>query len=201
MITGPKYKICRRLGSNIFEKCANPKFASREPLRRGRPKAKSEFGIQMIEKQKVRFTYGLRERQFANYVKEASEKMGVNPAERLYQNLETRLDNIVYRLGIAHTRAFARQMVSHGHITVNGRKVTIPSFAVRVGDVVAVRPESREKTLFRELVQKMEERGGTQTPEWLSVDPAKLSGTIAGLPVMDTASGFNITSVMEFYSR
>ena len=198
MITGPKYKICRRLGSNVFEKCANPKFAQKQPVRRGRPKNKSEFGLQLIEKQKVRFTYGLRERQFANYVKEASEKTGVNPAERLYQHLETRLDNVVYRLGFAVTRALARQMVSHGHITVNGRKVTIPSYAVRAGDEVAIRKESREKTLFHELAQKMTER---PSPQWITTDPTKLEGKVVGMPAMDPASGFNLTSVVEFYSR
>src|SRR5690606_40724543 len=124
MQTGPKYKICRRLGSHIYEKCQTQKFQLSEArkgkgMRGGRRRNVSEYGEQLLEKQRVRFTYGLKERQFASYVKKATGTAAV-PAEELYQSLERRLDNVIYRLGLAPSRAYARQLVSHGHITVNG---------------------------------------------------------------------------------
>ena len=124
MITGKKYKICRRLGDRVYNKCQTPAFSRSVAAKRAgpmkrRPKPKSEYGTQMLEKQKARFTYNVSEKQFSNYVEKSRETKGVNPAEFLYKSLESRLDNVVHRLGFAPSRAFARQMVSHGHITVN----------------------------------------------------------------------------------
>src|SRR3989344_5097372 len=125
----PKYKICRRLGVAVFGKCENPKFllrSAKSTVKKGagkrKPKQFSEFGLQLLEKQKARFLYGMRERQFANYVKKAANIRGTNPAHELYKMLEARLDNVVFRLGFAKTPALARQMGSHGHITVDGQK-------------------------------------------------------------------------------
>lgn len=159
----------------------------------------SEFGAQLREKQKVRHTYGLRERQFSNYVKEASSKRGSNPVDRLFANLESRLDNVVYRMGFARTRSIARQIVSHGHITVGGRRVTIPSYRVKPGDVISVREGSRGSALFQGLAERLTEQ---QTPVWANVDPSRLSGTVVSSPRFSEGEAiFNFASVIEFYSR
>jgi len=159
----------------------------------------SEFGSQLREKQKVRVTYGLRERQFANYVKEASSKKGVNPTERLYENLESRLDSVAYRMGFAVSRSIARQMVSHGHLTVNGKRVNIPSYRVSPGDVIAIREGSKGKVLFTNLAERLEKYNA---PMWLYVDVAKLTGTIQTMPKSSESDQvFNFSSVIEFYSR
>ncbi len=202
MISGPKYKICRRLGSAIFEKCQTQKFAVSEGRhankKRGKkPKALSAFGLQLIEKQKIRFSYGVSEKQFSNYVKAAMEKKGAGAAESLFDRLENRLDNVVYRLGIAHTRALARQIVSHGHITVNGVRTRVPSYAVRVDDVVAIREGSKARTLFSDTAKKLEKYS---YPSWLSFDVKTLSGVVTGRP-KNTEGNFDINTVLEFYSR
>src|SRR3989344_2177631 len=131
MRIGPKFKIARRLGSRVFSKTQTTKFSisgsERKTGKQGgrRPKALSEYGQQLIEKQKARYTYGLKEHQFANYVKNIKAKKGSTSVAELYRALESRLDNVVFRLGIAPTRSFARQMITHGHITLNGRRVNI----------------------------------------------------------------------------
>ena len=161
-----QYKICRRLGARVFSKCENPKFVLTPVFKRGstrRRKQVSEFGLQLLEKQKVRYSYGLRERQFVNYVKDAMSKKG-NPVEGLFRNLELRLDNVIYRLGLAKSRPFARQVVSHGHIIVNSRKITIPSYRVRKGDIVAIRKGSQNKKFFAELEESLKEH---VSPTWL----------------------------------
>ena len=205
MTTGPKYKICKRLGAAIFEKCQTNKYAialsRRKSARggRGRPKSLSDYGRQMLEKQKMRLMYGLRERQFANYIARASSKQGTATNEALYAAIESRLDNVVYRLGIAHTRALARQLVSHGHITVNGRKVTIPSYALSKGDCVGIREQSRGRTIFVGLQERLTEY---TSPAWLSRDLKVLSGTVVGSPVYATGELlFDIQEIIEFYSR
>ena len=139
MINKPKYKIARRLGHGIFEKTQTQKFALREGRRkesRERPRPKSDFGLQMLEKQKARYSYGIGERQFAKYVAEALAKKTTKTDELLFERLETRLDNVAYRLHLAPTRQAARQMVSHGHFKLNGRRVNIPSILVRPGDKI-----------------------------------------------------------------
>ena len=197
-----KYKMCRRLGSGVFEKCQNSKFVLSETRhsknsKRRRPKPLSGYALQFIEKQKVRFMYGISEKQFSNYVKEAVSHKGEPTKDYLFELLESRLDNVVYRLGLAHTRRLARQMVSHGHITVNGRKTTIPSQRVGVGDEIAVRAGSTKSPLFADMDKKMEEY---TLPNWLTFKVDTLSGTIQGKPKNNEAY-LDFNTVLEFYSR
>ncbi|MBI2108620.1 MAG: 30S ribosomal protein S4 [Parcubacteria group bacterium] len=196
-----QYKTARRLGARIFSKTQNPKFIlTKKTVARKHPSPITEFGIQLLEKQKMRLTYNLNERQFATYVKKATLKKGVNPAEHLYKNLELRLDNVVFRLGFAKTRPLARQMVSHGHIMVNGRRVNIPSFTVGGKDRIEIRPGSRESKLFMNISESLNTH---ITPAWLSLDPKKMEGNVIGIPKLEMISGdvFSIPAVIGFYSR
>ncbi|HAO64881.1 TPA: 30S ribosomal protein S4 [Candidatus Taylorbacteria bacterium] len=204
MIIGPKYKIARRLNAPVFEKTQTPKYAlsltRKGKADKGRPKAKTNYGRQLDEKQKARYTYGINDTQFSKYAKHILASAGVvNKADRLLETLENRLDNIVYRSGLAVTRRFARQMVSHGHITVNGRRVTVPSFQASIGDMVGVRVNSLKSKLFATL----DERHKTYTtPSWLSFDLEKRSAKVQGLPkVMAGDLLFDPKAVLEFYSR
>ena len=194
-----KYKICRRLNAPVFEKCQTQKFVMSEGKhgRGKRPKQLSEYGLQMLEKQKIRFTYGVSEKQFSNYVKKATAKKGVNSALALQEMLETRLDNVVYRMGLAHTRTLARQMVSHGHFTVNGKRMTIASHSVRPGDTITVRDGSRAKALFNDLEKRMQ---NYSRPNWLSFDPKTMSGKVVSAPKVDDAF-LDFPAVLEFYTR
>ena len=203
MIVGPKYKICKRLGASVFEKCQTQKFqlAETRAPRRSRPKrgGGSDFGAQLLEKQKARFTYGLSESQFARYVHEAMEKRGASSSASLVARLESRLDNVVYRAGLTKTRRAARQLVSHGHITINGRRMTIPSYCVSVGDVVAVRPESRESALFLGRAESVLE---VKTLPWMKMEEGGLSMTITAVPTVgETELPFNAAVIIQFYSR
>lgn len=201
MITHKKYKLCRRLGAGIYEKCQTQKFAQAEQPKKTKKSGgrRSDYGNQLIEKQKVRFMYGVREKQFSNYVQYATEhgKKGVSPATILFQKLEERLDNVVYRLGFAHTRALARQMVSHGHFTVNGKKFTIPSYSVKGGDVIAIREGSKTTTLFKDIALKLE---NVKRPDWFTWDNKQLTATVSGEPKNPEAI-LNFQAVIEFYSR
>src|SRR3990167_8707281 len=147
MISKPKFKICRRLGPGVYDKCQTSKFratsSKRGLLGARRPKAPSEYGAQLIEKQKIRFSYGISERQLSNYVKKASHIRGAGTAEKLYEGLESRLDNVIYRMGLAVSRRAARQMVSHGHFIVNDKRVTIPSYELKSGDIIKIREGSK----------------------------------------------------------
>ncbi|HVT74817.1 MAG TPA: 30S ribosomal protein S4 [Candidatus Paceibacterota bacterium] len=201
MINGPKYKIARRLGANIFEKTQTAKFALRAERKAGKGpyRPKGEFATAMLEKQKVRYTYGVMERQFKKYVKESVARKGVNTTQALYERLETRLDNVVYRLGWAPTRLAARQMVAHGQIMVNGNRTNVPSHTVGAGDVVSIRPASLKKPLFKDLDEKMKK---VATPSWLSYDNEKKSANVTALPKFNqTEVLFNLGQVIEFYSR
>lgn len=198
-----KQKICRRLGTAVFEQCAGEKAARQtgKQQRRGkRPRPLSEYGQQMLEKQRARFTYGLRERQFSNAVHEAARNPSTKPAEYLYRILESRLDNVVYRLGLATTRAAARQIVAHGHIMVNGRKMDIPSYRVSPGDEVRVKDVSRDKGMFLGVAERLEEY---TPPAWLKLDRTYMAGRVESAPTLDTYTDalFNLTAVLEFYSR
>lgn len=204
MKIGSKYKIAKRLGASVFEKTQTQKFAlasERSALnkKRGRGRGGTEYGKQLLEKQKVRFTYGLSERQFRNYVEEAMTATSMSPVEALHQSLEVRLDNVVYRLGLASTRRAARQIVSHGHITVNGIKTTIPSRRVYVGDRIGVREGSKGAGLFTTFAEKFAER---PLPSWLTFNPSSMEG---GLQVLPTAEGADpagdLVTVVSFYSR
>ena len=201
MKLGPKYKIAKRLGASVFEKTQGQKFAlsvERGAIKK-RGRAPSEFGKQLLEKQKVRISYGLTEKQFGNYVKKAMEAKGTSPAHALHEYLEMRLDNVIYRLGIAKTRRAARQMVSHGHITVNGKKTTIHSQRVYVGDVLSIREGSRESTMFVGLAERLME---TPVSSWLSWNTKEMKGGVAHLPTAETASpAGDLSMVLSFYSR
>lgn len=202
MITGPKYKIARRLGAPIFEKTQTQKYAlhlERKGKKRGFSKAKSEFGLQLNEKQKARFIYGLSERQFSNYVKEALSKKSPNTSETIFQFLETRLDNVIYRLGFSTTRGGARQIVSHGHIAVNGKRVNTPGRRMVIGDKIEITPRSQSKPLFADLDEKVK---NVTVPSWLKFDTVKKTAEIQGAPVLvKTENMFDLNTVIEFYSR
>ena len=195
-----KYKIARRLGPSIFEKTQGAKFALRQE-RRSKPayRPRTEFGLSVVEKQKVRYTYGTGERQFAKYVKESVAKKGVNSVEALFTRLETRLDNVIYRLGWAPTRQAARQLVAHGHITIDGKRVYIPSIQVTLGDKIAIRAASITKPVFKDLDEKLKK---VALPSWLSYDAEKKVASMQGMPKWNqTEHAFNLQQVIEFYSR
>ncbi|MEK7071524.1 MAG: 30S ribosomal protein S4 [Patescibacteria group bacterium] len=201
MLTKPKFKICRRLGPGVYDKCQTPKFSSASGKFGGpnmrRPKALSEYGTQLIEKQKIRFSYGITERQLSNYVKKASHIKGAGTAEKFYEELESRLDNVVYRMGLGVSRRACRQMVSHGHFIVNDHKVTIPSYTVMPGDVIKIREGSKAKKIFDNLAEKMKDY---IPPAWVSFDPGLLEGKVIAKPKKaDTFLDLNV--VLEFYSR
>jgi small subunit ribosomal protein S4 len=205
MKIGPKYKICKRLGSGVFDKCQTQKFtlADEKSKKKGgsrkRPRQMSEYGKQLIEKQKMRYTYGIAEKQLTRYVKEALAKKDVKPATGLLENLESRLDNIVYRLGLAKSRQMARQMVSHGHITVGGRKVTIPSYRMSKGLKIGIREGSRDSGLFSNTKEDLRDH---RNPSWVTFDEKSLEGEVKSKPTVDTTELlFDVSSVLEFYSR
>ncbi|MCG8347291.1 MAG: 30S ribosomal protein S4 [Chloroflexales bacterium] len=201
---GPVGKISRRLGIGITEK--GQRILNKRPYPPGQhgPSARrrqvSDYGQQLQEKQKVRYLYGVLERQFRRLFEQASRRSGVT-GEYLLSLLERRLDNVVYRLGFAITRAQARQLVNHGHITVNGRKTNIPSYSLRVGDVIAVRQESRRRTYFKNLVDGGE-LSRYRAPDWLRLNASDLSGQVIALPRREDAEkGINEQLIVEFYSR
>lgn len=202
MKTAKIYKICRRLGPGVFEKCQTTKFAMSEARhaknsKNKRPKPLSGYATQFIEKQKVRFMYGISERQFSNYIKEAVSHKNVSTNDYLFELLETRLDNVVYRLGLTHSRRLSRQMVSHGHIIVNGKKTTVASQRVKIGDIIAVREGSKKSVLFADMVNKMKEYN---CPNWLIFDAEKLEGKVQGKP-KNNEGYIDLNTVLEFYSR
>ena len=212
MIINTECKKCRRAGEKLFlkgDKCYTPKcILEKKPYPPGLPLSArkhrtmlSEYGIQLKEKQKLRNVYRLSEKQFASYVNNATTTQSkLKPIEKLYENLELRLDNVVFRLGFAGTsRGHARQMVSHGHFTVNGRRVDIPSYKVHEGDVIAVREGSINIVPFTELKKKLEKH---TPPAWLALDAKAARGTVQGVPRLDkNEMTFNLTSILEFYSR
>jgi small subunit ribosomal protein S4 len=208
--TGPVCKLCRREGEKLFLKgsrCLTPKCAierrsyppgqhGRESqFRRGRA---SDYLLQLREKQKLRRIYGVYERQFSNYFRNAEQRAGLTGSNLLIL-LESRLDNVVYRLGIAESRAQARQLVLHGHIMLNGRRTNIPSALVSPGDRVSVRPESTRLTYFKGLRQDLDDK---QVPRWLQLDAKNLSANVLQLPIRDDIDvSLNEQLVVEYYSR
>lgn len=201
MKIGPKFKIAKRLGAPIFSKTQSPKFVASQQ-RAGRVKKRmsqmSDYKRQLLEKQKMRLSYAITEKQLRRYVDEAVEKSH-QPAAILMQRLESRLDNVVYRLGLAKTRQMARQMVGHGHILVNGRKLSIPSHKVREHDVISVREGSKASAMFAGLLEATET---ATVPAWLTFDVKKLTGTVTSTPTFDSAeSQFDPAQVLEYYSR
>lgn len=201
MINKPRYKTARRLGVNIFDKTQGEKFITREARRKveKRSRPKSEFGLQLLEKQKAKVTYGVSERMFAKYVKSILEKAGANSPTALVSILESRLDNVIYRLGLATTRQSARQMVSHGHILVNGVKITIPSYAVSLGDKISIRVSSSKKGIFANLDERLKTHSW---PSWLSFDLVKKECKVQGAPKLSPVEvNFDSAAVLNFYSR
>lgn len=200
-------KTCRRLGESLCgrEKCAfkkRPYAPGKLDSERKHRSSVSEYGEQLRAKQKMRITYGLMEKQFSMYVKKAMARHetgegAATPALKLYRELESRLDNVVFRAGFANTRALARQLVSHGHIIVNGRKITIPSHQVKIGDTVAIREGSKSAKIFTGLKEKLE---GQSVNYMLTVDPAKFEAKIASAP-REVEPVFDTQKVLEYYSR
>ncbi len=184
--TGPVCRLCRREGTKLFLKgsrCYSGKCAlerrSYAPGQHGQGRKKvTEYGVQLREKQKARRFYGVLESQFRRYFAQAAREKGVT-GERLLQLLELRLDNVVFRAGLAQSRAQARQFVRHGHFTVNGKRVNIPSFLVKEGEVIAVAEKSRSMTVFSDLPETLNAR---RIVPWISLSPAELSATIVSLP-------------------
>jgi small subunit ribosomal protein S4 len=204
MKIGPKYKIAKRLGASVFEKTQTQKFAlaqerSSRSKKGGRGRGPTEYGKQLLEKQKVRMTYGISERQFANLIAESMATHGANPSEVLHRLLELRLDNVVYRLGLAKTRRAARQIVSHGHVTINGTKTTIPSRRMHIGEKIAVREGSKSRVLFENLDTRLEDR---KLSQWLTFDVKSMAGSLEALPsVGANETAGDLVSVISFYSR
>ena len=201
MIIGPRYKKARYLGAPVFRKTQTQKYAIRSQQkakttkRRGK---KSEYGLQLLEKQKARYSYGVSGGQFTKYVTMALQASGDN-SKNLLRILEGRLDNVVLRAGFAPGRSAARQMVSHGHITVNSKIVTVPSYQVRIGEIVTIREGSKKKGLFARLDEELK---GTTAPGWLSVNAETKVIKVEGEPTIDTTDLlFNVGSVLEFYTR
>ncbi len=203
MLTGPRYKRAKKLGAHIYDKTQTPKFAARQARKKDgdkkRGKPKSEFGLQLLEKQKARFTYGVSEKQFSKYVKNIINKKGANSPDSLVCALESRLDNTVYRLGLVASRQAARQMVSHGHITINGKRNNIPSYKVEVGDKIGVSQRSMKSKLFSDFENKVKEQ---KYPSWLKYDMAKKSYDVQGMPKLsNTEIMFDAGAIIQFYSR
>jgi small subunit ribosomal protein S4 len=205
MKTQPKYKVCRRLGDGVHAKCQTPKYQLAKSRRNGgkkifRRRPRTEFGTQLIEKQKVRFSYNISEKQLSKYVKNASKGSGDQPGRLLYSYLERRVDNIIYRVGLATSRQQARQIVTHGHILVNGRKLDVPSYQVSKGDEITLKAKSLTGVLFNDAKARVK---ATQEPEWLSVDEKNMKVVVKDLPVLDPANepDMDYSTVIEFYNR
>jgi len=203
--TGPRCKLSRREGTDLFLKSSRRALDSKckldsRPGQHGRTSGArtSDYGKQLREKQKVKRTYGVLERQFRRYFAEAERRKG-NTGETLLQLLECRLDNVVYRMGFGSTRAEARQLISHKSILVNGRVLNIPSAQVRSGDVVAVREKSRTQARIQDSLNLADQTG---FPDWVSVDKVKMEGTFRQVPDRSEISAdINESLVVELYSR
>ena len=198
--TGPRVRISRRFGIPIF---GPTKYLERRNYGPGvhGPKSRrktTEYGEGLIEKQKLRYYYGLMEKQFRGVYEKALRRRGVT-GEQMLQILETRLDNVVFHLGFANTRAAARQMVGHGHVTVNGRKASIPSYALKVNDVISV----KNNNVSRQLATKnLEVAASRAVPDWLSLNKEELKGTVMRIPTRQEIQPIaNEQAVVEFYSR
>ena len=202
--TGPKCKLARREGTDLFLKSARRSLDSKckmesAPGQHGAKKPRlSGYGLQLREKQKIRRIYGVLERQFRRYFAEADRKKG-STGELLLQLLESRLDNVVYRMGFASTRAEARQLVAHKALMVNGQVVNIPSFRVKAGDVVTIREKAKKQVRIQEALALAAQIG---LPNWVAVDTSKLEGTFKNVPERAELTGdINEQLVVEFYSK
>jgi len=200
-LRGPKHHLCRRLGEKIctFEKC--PVMRRDYPPGVHGPKGQrriTEYGGQLREKQKVKYIYGIMERQFRRYYHKSMSQSG-NTTEMLMQHLERRLDNVVYRLGLARSRQEARQIINHGWATVNQKRVNIPSYEVKIGDLIALKSSAHKSTRLNEVKEYNKNR---EPVSWLSANADTFSGKIMSLPVKDDfPANVNMTLVVEYYSR
>ncbi|HEV7199582.1 MAG TPA: 30S ribosomal protein S4 [Candidatus Limnocylindria bacterium] len=204
--TDPVCRICRREGLKLFlkgsrcysKKCSFERRSTPPGMNPTRRRKVSEYGLQMREKQKVRRSYSVVERQFRNYFRDAARQKGMT-GENLLRMLEMRLDNVVYRMGFATSRAQARQLVTHGHFNVNGRGTKSPGHQIAVGDRIEVRDTRRGRTYFQTASDTMR---AAQVPDWVSADPSKLSGTVIAAPTREQMPmEFNEQLVVEYYSR
>ena len=204
--TGPACRLCRREGTKLFlkgERCLSGKCSfDRRPTAPGQHgaarKKVEEYGMQLREKQKAKRFYGIQEKQFRNYFREADRAKGVT-GENLLITLERRLDNVVYRMGMAESRKEARQLVLHGHFRLNGKKVTIPSIIIKAGDVITLREESRNSVKIKELIDALDTR---IAPKWLDVDKTNVKATVTVLPTReDVDFPFEEHLIVELYSK
>ena len=204
--TGPACKLCRREGKKLYlkgERCTSGKCAlerrNTAPGQHGAAKKKmGEYGLQLREKQTTRRYYGVLERQFKNYYEEAARKEGMT-GENLLILLERRLDNTVYRMGLAESHREARQLVLHAHFTLNGKKVNIPSILVKPGDVIAVKESSRDSAKVKALAEALESK---TAPKWLDVDKTNLTAKVVSFPAReDIDYDFNEQLIVELYSK
>jgi len=204
--TGPACRLCRREGVKLFlkgdrcvsDKCALNKRASAPGQHGAARKQVKEYGMQLREKQKAKRYYGVLEKQFANYFEKADNMEGVT-GENLLSILERRFDNVIYRMGMAESRKEARQLVLHGHFTINGKKVNIPSLIVKAGDVIAIKETSRSSEKIKGLIDTLETR---ITPKWLEVDKAQGTAKVAALPTReDIDFPFEEHLIVELYSK
>ncbi|MDP9270830.1 MAG: 30S ribosomal protein S4 [Chloroflexota bacterium] len=199
-------RICRREGLKLFlkgsrcytKKCSFERRSTPPGMYAQRRRKSSEYGLQLREKQKVRKSYSVLERQFRNYFEKAAKHSGMTGVD-LLRMLEMRLDNVVFRMGLASSRAQARQLVSHGHFAVNGRATNIPSFGTKAGDQIEVRESRRGREHFKTTAETIK---SAQVPEWVSVDATKLSGSVLSEPTREQMPlEFNEQLVVEYYSR
>ncbi len=205
-----KCKICRRAGVKLFlkgEKCSSPKCPMiKKPYppgqkRKRRPSSLSEYGKELKEKQRLKNWYNLTERQFRKYVKEVlgARSKVENASTALIKILENRLDNVVFKLGLASSRALSRQLISHGHFSVNNRPINIPSFLVKKGDKIKIRPSSSKKNVFRDIQVLLKKH---KSPSWLKLNIEELEGEVIGEPNLEEAAPpAEISSIFEYYSR
>lgn len=203
-----KCKKCRRYGEKLFlkgDRCYTPKcgitrrnYAPGIHGDSGKPKKMSEFGSQLFEKQKAKKIYGLREKQFKNYYIKASKKKGVT-GEKIAELLETRLDNTVFRLGLAKSRNLSRQIVNHGHILVNDKPVNIPSHQLKINDIIKVKDKSKSNKYFINIPKTVVK---DEVPRWLDVNPKDLSGKVIALPALiDLDHSIGMKQIIESYSK
>ncbi len=204
--TGPSCKLCRREGKKLFlkgdrclsDKCAVSRRATVPGQHGAGRKTVKEYGMQLREKQTARRYYGVQEKQFKKYYVKADKKSGI-AGENLLSILESRYDNAVYRMGLASSRKEARQLVRHGHFTLNGKKANIPSILLKVGDVIALREKSRSSEKFKELIEEM---ANVTAPKWLDLNKDAVSAKVVAMPARDDVDfDFNEQLIIELYSK
>ena len=201
MKIGPKYKIARRLGPAVFEKTQTAKFTLSEQKRKqtrfNRPR--TNYAVQLLEKQRVKFSYGITEKQLRKYINEVIDSKSKTPADDLYAKLEKRFDTIILRSGFAKTRFQARQAASHGHFNIDGKKVTIPSRQITEKNEIALREAKKSSALYSEYKESFKE---ISIPAWIKVEPKNLSAKLIGTPsYRQTELPFDLLAVIQFYKR